>query len=166
MPSSTNLRGPWPAATSPNSDSACAGSSGTIPCQSSRTGFWAEDLRGVRAELLAQEHHPKVSSCECAGLRDPGALPGRAGAAADLCELCKMQLVLQYRWTFVNGFISASHCARGSRLLLPVEKHKWPLFMAAAVRISANGVRRNGNNCTPYFETLHIPKIQNMLRCS
>ena len=56
--------------------------------------FYTEDLRGVRAQLLAEGHQPKVSMrglCEWSALRlrvvggrlrDSGALRGRAGAAA------------------------------------------------------------------------------------
>ena len=59
--------------------------------------FWTEDIRGVRADLLAQGHHPKVSMrglCEWSSLR----LRVRGGADCVIRELCKDAAVLQ-QWT-------------------------------------------------------------------
>ena len=59
--------------------------------------FWTEDLRGVRAQLLAEGHHPKVSMrglCEWSALR----LRVPSGTDCVIRELCEDAQVLQ-QWT-------------------------------------------------------------------
>ena len=59
--------------------------------------FYSEDLRGVRAQLLAEGHHPKVSMrglCEWSALR----LRVAGGADCVIRELCEDAQVLQ-QWT-------------------------------------------------------------------
>ena len=104
MRSSTRAPGPCRAATSPSSGSASADSSETLRCPSKdwrpwdgeiKSGhFWMEDIRGVRAELLARGHHPRVSLrnlCEWSALR----LRVQGGADWVIRELCEDAEVLQ-----------------------------------------------------------------------